>query len=179
MTRTLRLFFGLIHCAFRSRRDLLLENLALRQQLAALNARHPKPKLKIPDKLFWVILRRLWPDWKRALIVVQPETVIGWHRAGFRLYWKWLSRHRSHAGRKCVTKELRNLIFRMVAENPIWGAPRIHGELKMLGFDISERTVLRWMRNAPRNPEPAARWRTFLSNHRELKLGQPFDLDFS
>jgi hypothetical protein len=107
--------------------------------------------------LFWVILRWLWPGWKRALILVQPETVVRWHRAGFKLYWTWLSRRRTRAGRKCVPKELRDLIFRMVAENHTWGAPRIHGELKMLGFDISERTVLRWMRKAPRNPEPAKR----------------------
>jgi hypothetical protein len=85
-------------------------------------------------------------------MLVQPETVVRWHRAGFKLYWQWLSRHRSAAGQRCVSKELRQLIFRMVAENPTWGAPRIHGELKMLGSDISERTVLRWMRKAPRNP---------------------------
>jgi putative transposase len=92
--------------------------------------------------------------------------VVRWHRTGFRLYWKWLSRHRSSAGRKCVSSELRELIFRMVAENRTWGAPRIHGELTMLGFDISERTVSRWMRKAPRNPEPAKQWKAFLNNHR-------------
>ena len=86
----------------------------------------------------------------------------------------WLSRHRSRAGRKCVSKELRELIFRMVAENPTWGAPRIHGELKMLGFDISQRTVLRWMRKAPRSPEPAKRWTAFLSNHREAIAAMDF-----
>jgi hypothetical protein len=83
------------------------------------------------------------------------------------LYWKWISGHRVAAGRRYVSRELRELIFRMVAENPTWGAPRIHGELKMLGFDISERTVLRWKRKAPRDPEPAKRWTAFLSNHRE------------
>jgi transposase InsO family protein len=124
--------------------------------------------------LFWVILRWLWPGWKRALILVQPETVVRWHRAGFKLYWTWLSRRRTRAERKCVPKELRDLIFRMVAENHTWGAPRIHGELKMLGFDISERTVLRWMRKAPRNPEPAKRWMTFLNNHREAIAAMDF-----
>ena len=78
------------------------------------------------------------------------------------------------SGRKCVSRELRELIFRMVADNPTWGAPRIHGELKMLGFDISERTVLRWMRKAPRNPEPAKRWAAFLSNHREAIAAMDF-----
>ena len=82
---------------------------------------------------------RLWSGWKRVLVLVQPETVVRWHRTGFKLYRKWLSRHRSCAGRKCVSSELRELIFRMVAENRTWGAPRIHGELTMLGFDISER----------------------------------------
>lgn len=121
-----------------------------------------------------MLLSRLWPGWKRALIVIQPETVVRWHRAGFKLYWSWLSRHRKRAGRKCVSRELRELIFRMVAENPTWGAPRIHGELKMLGFDISERTVLRWMRKAPRSPEPAKRWAAFLANHREAIAAMDF-----
>jgi len=174
MIRILRLFFGLIPCGLRSRQDLLLEILSLRQQLAVLNARHPQPKLALSDKLFWVLLHWFWPNWKRVLVLVQPETVVGWHRAGFKLYWKWLSRHRSPAGRRCVSKELRALIFRMAAENPTWGAPRIHGELRMLGFDISERTVLRWMRKAPRNPEPAECWRTFLSNHRDAIAAMDF-----
>lgn len=107
-------------------------------------------------------------------MLVQPETVVRWHRAGFKLYWQWLSRHRRAAGRRCVNKELRELIFRVVAENPTWGAPRIHGELRMLGFDISERTVLRWMRKAPRNPESAKRWTTFLNNHREVIAAMDF-----
>ena len=85
---------------------------------------------------------------ERVLMLVQPETVVGWHHAGFKLYWTWLSRHRIQIGRKCVGEELRDLIFRMVAENPTWGAPRMHGELAMLGFDISERTVSRWMRKS-------------------------------
>jgi transposase InsO family protein len=120
------------------------------------------------------MLRRFWSRWQRALILVQPETVVGWHRAGFKLYWTWLSRHRKCVGRKCVSKELRELIFHMVAENRTWGAPRIHGELKMLNFDISERTVLRWMRKAPRNPEPAKQWMTFLENHREAIAAMDF-----
>ena len=152
---------------FGSRRDLLLENLALRQQLVVMKRRYPRPQVSASDKLFWVILRRLWPEWMHALILVQPETVVRWHRAGFKLYWAWISRRRVRAGRKCVSKKLRELIFRMVAENSTWGAPRIHGELKMLGFDLSERTVLRWVRRAPRRPEPAKRWEAFLSNHRE------------
>jgi putative transposase len=174
MLRLLRLLFVLVARCFHSRRDLLLENLALRQQLGVLKGRHPQIRFAVPDKAFWLALRRFWPDWRRALILVQPEIVVGWHRAGFTLYWKWLSRHRTPVGRRCVSGELRQLIFRMVAQNRTWGAPRIHGELKMLGFDISERTVLRWMRKAPRNPETAKRWTAFLNNHREAISAMDF-----
>jgi hypothetical protein len=114
------------------------------------------------------LIRRLWNGWQKSLAIVTPETVVRWHRRGFRLYWAWLSRQRSRGGRKPTSKDLRALIFRMVAENPTWGAPRIHGELRMLGFDVSERTVSRWVRRAPRSPEPAKRWQAFLHNHREL-----------
>jgi putative transposase len=174
MLRQLRLLVVLFCRCFRSRRDLVLENLALRQQLAVLKRGRPKPRFAAADRLFWVALQRIWLGWRQALVLVQPETVVGWHRAGFKAYWTWLSRHRARAGRKCVGKELRELIFRMVAENSNWGAPRIHGELKMLGFDLSERTVLRWMRRAPRSPEQAKRWAVFLSNHREAIAAMDF-----
>ncbi len=174
MLRLLRLLAVLVTRLLHSRRDLLLGNLALRQQLSVFERKHPQPRFVPSDKFFWVTLRGLWPGWKQALVLVQPKTVVRWHRAGFKLYWTWLSRHRSRTGRKCVSKELRDIIFRMVAENPTWGAPRIHGELKMLGFDISERSVLRWMRKAPRNPEPARRWASFLSNHREAIAAMDF-----
>jgi putative transposase len=95
MQRLLSLLSVLATRFYRSRRDLLLENLALRQQLAVLKVRYRQPRFAASDKLFWVILRRLWPGWKQALILVQPETVAAWHRAGFKLYWKWLSRHRT------------------------------------------------------------------------------------
>ena len=143
MLRLMKLLAIMAIQIFRSRRDLLLENLALRQQLAVLKQRHPQPRFAATDRLFWLILRRVWCGWKQALILVQPETVVRWHRAGFKTYWTWLSRHRVCTGRKPISMELRQVIFRMVAENPTWGAPRIHGELTMLGFDISERTVLR------------------------------------
>jgi len=106
-----------------------------------LKQKHPEPRLLISDKLFGVMLWRLWPGWKPVWVLVQPEAVIRWHRARFKLHWMWLSRHRTRKGRKCVSQELRELILRMVAENPTWVAPRIHGELKMPGFDPSERTV--------------------------------------
>jgi hypothetical protein len=174
MLRLSRLFFGLLVRAGSSRRKLLLENLALRQQIAVLKATHPRSRLRPVDKFFWVLLSRVGCSWKQALIIVQPETVVRWHHAGFKQYWAWLSRRRMVAGRKRVSREVSELIFRMMVENPTWGSPRIHGELRMLGFDISERTVLRWMRKAPRNPEPANRWKTFLSNHREAFAAMDF-----
>jgi len=174
MLRLLKLLFVPFAMFFRSRRDLFLENLALRQQLAVLKRWHPQPRLAVSDRLFWVILRRLWRGWKEALILVEPEAVVRWHRAGFKVYWTWLSKHRKRPGRKCVSRELRELIFRMVRENATWGAPRIHGELKMLGFDVSERTVLRWMRKAPKNPDSIKRWVAFLNDHREVIAAMDF-----
>jgi putative transposase len=168
------LLVGAILRLFHGRRRLLLENLALRQQLAALKRRRPRPRLAVFDKLFWNLARRFWSGWNQALIVVTPETVVRWHRAGFRLYWKLISKVRRPIGRRQIPKEVRELIFRMVAENPTWGAPRIHGELLMLGFDISERTISRWMKRAPRDPEPAKRWLTLLRNHREAIAAMDF-----
>ena len=143
MVRFVRLCFVMLVSLFRRRQSLLLENLALRQQLVMLKRQHPRPSLGLLDKLFWVIARRFWSGWKQALLVVTPETVARWHRAGFRMYWRLISRVQRQVGRKQTPKEIRELIFQMVAENPSWGAPRIHGELRMLGFDLSERTVSR------------------------------------
>src|SRR5271169_5144870 len=170
----LRCLVGWLVGVFRSREDLVLENLALRQQLVVLHACRPRRRLAVGHKLFWVGLRRLWSRWKDPLILVTPRTVVRWHRAGFRLYWKWLSRARGTGGRKPVGKEIRALIFQMVAENPTWGAPRIHGELLKLGFDVSEPTVSRWVRRAPRPTDPAKRWLTFLRNHREAIAAMDF-----
>src|ERR1039457_3238099 len=119
----LRHFLSWVVSAFRSREDLILENLALRQQLLALYSQRPRRRLTASHKLFWVVLRRLWAGWKEPLILVTPRTVVAWHRAGFRLYWKWLSRARSRGGRRPASPEIRALIFQMVAENPTWGAP--------------------------------------------------------
>jgi putative transposase len=121
-----------------------------------------------------VTVSRLWSQWKQSLIVVTPETVIRWRRAGFHLYWRLISRVRQPIGRRPTSKEVRELIFRMVAENPTWGAPRIHGELVTLGFDISERTVSRWMKRVPRNPHLRKRWLAFLRNHREAIAAMNF-----
>jgi putative transposase len=165
-TSTLRLF--------RTRRSLLLENLVLRQLLAVWKRKRTRPRLGIFDKFFWVFVRRFWSGWKRALIVVDPETVVQWHRAGFHLYWRLISEVRRQVGRKQLPKEVRQSIFRMVAENATWGAPRIHGELLMLGFDVSERTISRWMKRPPKDAEPAKRWLAFLRNHREAIAAMDF-----
>jgi putative transposase len=174
MFRFVGLCFGMLGRLFRGRRSLLLENLALRQQLVVLKRRHPRPSLGLFDKLFWVVARRVWSAWKHSLILVTPETVVRWHRTGFRIYWRLISRVRRQAGRRPTAKEVRELIFRMVVENPTWGAPRIHGELRMLGFDLSERTVSRWMKRAPRDPDRAKRWLAFLRNHREAIAAMDF-----
>jgi putative transposase len=169
-----RLLFCILVRSLRSRQSLLVENLALRQQLAVFKRQHSRPRLAVVDKLFWVVLRRFWSSWISALIVVSPDTVVRWHRAGFQLYWRLISRARKRVGRRPVTKEIRELIFKMVAENPTWHAPRIHGELAMLGFDVSERSVSRWMRHAPRGPDSTQRWLTFLRNHREAIAAMDF-----
>jgi hypothetical protein len=161
-----QIWFGAALRFFRTRQNLMLENLALRQQLVVLKRRNSKPKLGLFDKLFYVALRRLWSDWKKCPYLVAPDTVPRWHRAGFRLNWALLCKVRRRVGGKKIPREVRDLIFQMVAENATWGAPLIHGELRMLGFEVSERTISRWMRRAPRNPEPAQRWRAFLHNHR-------------
>jgi hypothetical protein len=105
-------------------------------------------------KILLIAIRRFWSRWKQSLIVVSPDTAVRWHRAGFALYWRALSRARRVVGRKRISKAARDLIFRMTTDNPSWGAPRIHGERLMLGFQVSERTVSRWMRRATRAPEP-------------------------
>lgn len=131
---------------FLPRHKLALEAVALRQQLAVFKRKQPRPKPDRLDRLFWIVLRRLWEGWSEALIIVKPETVVSWHRAGFRRFWRWRSQRR-RLRRPKVNEQIRQLIRRMKAENPTWGAPRIHGELLQLGFKISEPTVSRYLQN--------------------------------
>ena len=141
---------------------LAVENLALRHQLLVLQRTAGRPRLRGSDRIFWVVLARLWSRWRELLTIVQPETVIRWHREGFRLYWRWKSRP-GRSGRPKISGEIRALIRRMSEANPLWGAPRIHGELLMLGIEISQAAVSKYMvRN--RKP-PSQNWRTFLTNH--------------
>ena len=162
----------LIRATFRSRDELLLENLALRQQLAIYKDKRSQPRLTNPARAFWVGLRHAWPAWKNALILVKPETVARWHRKGFRLLWRLKSRPGT-VGRPCVSREIRDLIRRMATDNG-WRAPRIHGELKKLGFDVSERTVSRYLPRRPTSPDAVKRWISFLRNHRDVIAGIDF-----
>ena len=171
---------ALLLCVFRFVRLLMsghqavaLENAALRLQLAAFQRKRKRPLLTAFDRVFWVALRQLWSGWRSPLIYVQPDTVTRWQRERFRRFWARLSRsHHRRPGRPATAVEIRRLIERMAAANPLWRAPRIHGELKMLGISISERTVSRIIRTI-RLP-PTQTWKTFLHNH----LGQTVSMDF-
>jgi putative transposase len=131
-----------------------------------LKRKRPRPCLNHLDRMFWTTLRHVWSRWAEVLVVVKPETVVGWHRAGFRLFWKWRSRARG--GRPKTTAEVRTLIRRLAEENPTWGAPKIHGELQKLGFVVSETSVGRYLRTVRRRGDPGKQWLTFLANHREV-----------
>ena len=157
---------------FRDRGEVALEVLALRQQLAVLKRKRPRPVLSDLDRFFWTTLRSVWSRWTDVLVIVKPETVVGWHRAGFRLYWRWRSRTRG--GRPKITDEIRALIHRMAEENAGWGAPKIHGELLKLGFAVSERTVARYLRRIRRRGDPGKKWLAFLNNHREVIVAFDF-----
>src|SRR5215469_3055828 len=125
--------------------ELRLENVALRHQLAVLRRSAPKRlKINATDRLLWVWLQCLWDGWKTALTIVQPETVVAWHRKGFRWFWTWKVR-RGRSGRPSVPAEIRELIRTISRNNPRWGAPRIHGELLKLGIKITEPTVAKYM----------------------------------
>jgi transposase InsO family protein len=155
----------------RSRGVLHLEILALRHQLQVLErSARPRGRLTAADRVLWVWLSRIWPDWRVALVLVQPETVVAWQRRGFRLFWAWKSRRRT--GRGSVPADVRTLIRTMSDANPLWGAPRIHGELRKLGITVSQSTVAKYM--GRRRPSPSQTWRTFLANH----IGQVVAADF-
>jgi putative transposase len=145
----LTILLGTLSSMFRSRAMLELENLALRHQVGMLQrSARKRPRLTPADCLLWVGLSRLWRDWRSALAIVKPETVVDWHRAGFRRFWTWKVR-RGHPGRPVISREVRDLIRRMCRENPRWGAPRVHGELLKLVIDIGETSVSKYMDPLP------------------------------
>ena len=156
----------------RSRAALGLENLALRHQIGVLQrSAQKRPKLILLDRLLWAWLSRVWSDWRSALAIVRPETVLAWHRRGFGLFWAWKIR-RGHPGRPTLPRDVRDLIRRMCRENPTWGAPRIHGELLKLGINIGESSVSKYMVRG-RKP-PSQTWRTFLENHAQQLVSIDF-----
>ena len=154
--------FRLIVLVLGGHRQVALENVALRQQLTAFTRDIKRPRLRRWDRLFWMGLATIWKDWRSALVIVRPETVIGWQRRRFKQYWRRLSQSNG-PGRPGVSVEIRKLVKSMAAANHLWGAPRIHGELLKLGFEISERTVSRLIPR--RDKKPSQTWRTFLRNH--------------
>src|SRR5450631_3031057 len=165
-------FLSTMFSVCRSQAALQVEIVALRHQIGVLRRSAKKrPKLTVADRVFWVWLAGAWADWRSALVIVKPETVIAWHRKGFRLFWTWKVRH-GQSGRPPVSKEIRQLIRMMCRENPLWGAPRIHGELLKLAIDIGETSVGKYIVRG-RKP-PSQDWRTFLENHVKTMVSVDF-----
>ena len=164
MVAILHLLAMFVADIFKSRRRLQAENLFLRHQLNIALRRAPRRlRLYGSDRALLVWMTRIWPSLLDISQVVKPETILRWHRSGFKAFWRWKSRNR--AGRPKVDRELRDLIRRMSRENPLWGAPRIHGELLMLGFEVAQSTVSKYMVRGRRPPSQS--WKTFLRNHAE------------
>ncbi len=153
-----------IAALFTRKASLVAENLCLRQQLLVLQRGRRRPQLDDADRRFWILASRWFPGWWSSLLIVKPETVLGWHRKGWRTYWRWRSRPRGIGGRRRIPLELRALIRRMASENRLWGQRRIQAELARLGFDVSARTVAKYMRR-PYDGVPSPGWRTFLERH--------------
>jgi len=178
----LRSLFSFLLSLFKSHAQLHLEVLFLRKQLEIVARSSPKLKIQPTERFLMGFLTDLYESCREALLIVQPETVIRWHRQSFQLFWKWKSR--SEAGRPKIPQAQIDLIRQMASENPLWGAPRIHGEMLKLGFDISEATVLRYMpKKAPKTSKQ--RWKTFLKNDSTQivsvtsSLCQPSPFDYS
>jgi putative transposase len=162
MSPVLYALAAFVHGFFRSRIMLQVEILALRHQLSVYQRTCHRPRLKPPDRLLWSWLSRAWSRWREALVLVQPQTVIAWRRRRFRRYWSQLSRA-GKSGRPAVAPEVRQLIRRLSTANPLWGAPRLVGELAKIGIDLAQSTVARYM--VRRRRPPSATWRAFLRNH--------------
>src|SRR5450755_2074921 len=169
MLKHVRFILAFLTRRFRSRAVVELENLALRHQLHVLRRQRPgRLRLFTIDRLLWIWLYRIWPRCLDAMVLVKPATVVQWHRQGFRLFWRW----RSKSGRPAADREIRALIRQMSRANPLWGAPRIHGELLKLGLEISQATVAKYM--VRRRKPPSQTWRTFLNNHMQNLVSADF-----
>ena len=136
------LVFEFLRLIFRSKHDIVLENLALRQQLAVQQRSIKRPKIKNSDRISWIWLSRFWNHWRSSLIIAKPPTVIGWHKKGFKLYWKRKSRR---VGRPTIDWEFIKLIRKLQKDNSMWSAQRIQGELKNLGYEVCDNTVAKYM----------------------------------
>ena len=162
---------ALVGSTFRTRSAMQAEIAALRHQLAVLQRSAPRRlHLKQSDRVLWILLSRLWPDWRHWLRILKPDTVVRWHRRGFARYWRWQSRRRP--GRPPVASAVRDLIQQMCQANFLWGAPRIHGEILKLGIEVAPSTVGKYLRQ--RRKPPSQTWRTFLKNH----MKQTASMDF-
>jgi len=164
--------FRLVWLFGKGHRDVVLENLALRQQLSIYQRKQKRPRLTRGDRWFWMTVSVMWKNWRQALLIVHPDTVVRWQRERFRRHWGGLSSKPGRIGRPPIKREIRRLIQTLAKANPLWRAPRIHGELKKLGIAVSERTVSRVLRSIPRRP--SQNWRTFLRNH----MGETVAIDF-
>lgn len=175
MVTVLIVLFTGVRDILRRRTDLEAELLALRHQILVLRRQQGKRRVQLhpSDRLYWVVLSRLWPRWRAALQLVKPETVIAWHRRGLRWYWRWKSRPQ-RSGRPMVRQDVIDLITTMHQANPLWGAPRIHGELLKLGIEVAQSTVSKYLPRPWRRP-PLQGWRTFLRNH----LAEMLAIDFA
>lgn len=167
----LHLLVATASAPFKSRAALQMENLALHRQLTVLHRSVKRPRLIPADRLFWLGLSEVWNNWRSSLSIVKPETVIAWHRKGFRLFWTWKVGH-GQSGRPIVAEEARELIRKMCRENPLWGAPRIHGELLKLGIDVGQTSVGKYMLR--RKKPPSQTWRTFLENDVKTMISVDF-----
>jgi len=164
-------FFASLGASFRSRAALQLEILALRHQLGVLQRAVKRPKLSPADRFLWAWLSSVWNGWESRVSIVKAATVIGWHRKGFGLFWRWKIRH-GKRGRPAVPKQVRQLIRMLSSENPLWGAPHIHGELLKLGINIGETSVSKYM--VRHRKPPSQSWRTFLDNHLKTMVSVDF-----
>jgi putative transposase len=177
LIRLFIILIRIIQISHKSKSELILENLALRQQLAIYKTKKTKPKLSNLDRSFWIALKQTFSKWTDYLVIVKPETVIDWQNQKFKKHWAKISTKNKKPGRKRINKEIRDLIYRMAGENR-WGAPRIYSELLMLGYaDVSEATVSRYLRRY-RIDHPDKKkqqsWMTFLKNHRDVISAMDF-----
>ena len=166
-----KLLFELARLLFKSKQGLILENLMLRQQLNIYKRKDKKPKIENIDRMILVWMSKIFTNWKSALVVVKASTLIGWHKKGFKLYWKWKSRR---VGRPSINWQLIKLIRRIQKENPTWSAQRIQGELAKLGYSVCDNTVAKYMRKPKAGPEKRQHWLTLLRNHAKYTVGIDF-----